>query len=585
MTPRQLIICCDGTNNNLTGRVNDTNVTQLCELLAPDSHDQILFYDPGVGNPGELPGTTWADSIGRRVERLYGLAFGKGIYENIAEAYAFLMRHYREGDQIFLYGFSRGAFTARSIGGLVTMFGLLRPDMTPLIPTLLHTYFADRRESTRHKDIARQISELFCSGATREVPVWFIGVWDTVASVGFPLLSSKTITARPSIKGKRVHHVRQALALDDHRRSFEPRPYIIETDHDYAAAGQSIAQQWFVGSHCDVGGGYETAETRLSQEALLWMVQESVACGLRLPHTLLTHEGTVDEARVRSHLAPPSSPTEAPPPPPSVVLHSETYTTPWWTLGGLKVRDPQANPDWDAQGAPVDAQAHPSVAAHALRFPQDTVWRRRRPAAPWFAALLAGLVLWVLAGGFLNPATAMQLDTRDTAALISSTTQALCHVTTANFDLASWQLTRTPWDPPAGWPCIRQAHADGPVFTHLRTALVLDLGLIVCYGYLLARLCSRAFARVAGLGAVTRRPSPVLNFLGLLPGLALGADVVEDLTTWLWSQWADNSYAPMLTGLSGWAMSTASLAKWLALLGCFALVVWGWVASVGRARK
>ena len=165
---RQLIICCDGTNNNLTGRVRDTNVTKLCELFAPDANAQLLYYDPGVGNPGLLPGASLTDQFSRFSERLYGLAFGKGVYENIAQAYLFLMRHYQPGDQIFLLGFSRGAFTARSIGGLVTQFGLLRPAMDDLVPTLLHIYFSDReRGGARYTAIRDQISRLFASDRRR----------------------------------------------------------------------------------------------------------------------------------------------------------------------------------------------------------------------------------------------------------------------------------------------------------------------------------------------------------------------------------------------------------------------------------
>ena len=235
---RQLIICCDGTSNNLTGGARDTNVTRLCELFAPDANDQLLYYDPGVGNPDQLPGASLTDSISRFSARLHGLAFGKGVYENIARAYLFLMRHYQPGDQIFLLGFSRGAFTARSIGGLVTQFGLLRPVMENLVPTLLHVYFSDRElGGSKYTAIRDQISRLFASDQSRATPVWFVGVWDTVSSVGAPLLS-RTITASPTIVGKRFNHVRHALALDEYRRSFEPRPYYIDPGHDYAASGQ-----------------------------------------------------------------------------------------------------------------------------------------------------------------------------------------------------------------------------------------------------------------------------------------------------------------------------------------------------------
>jgi uncharacterized protein (DUF2235 family) len=251
---RQLIICCDGTDNNLTGRRNDTNVAQLCELLDPDSQNQLLYYDPGVGNAGELPEANPWDRLQQKFKRASSLAYGSGIYENIAEAYRFLMRHWQNGDQIFLYGFSRGAFTARSVGGLVTQFGILRPEMDAMVPTLLHLYFLDRKKFGKsYGDIKTQITEVFANEAGRKAAVWFVGVWDTVASVGAPMIS-REITATPTIVGKRFHHVRHALALDEHRRSFMPRLYSIDAEHDYAAHGQSIQQQWFSGAHSDVGG-------------------------------------------------------------------------------------------------------------------------------------------------------------------------------------------------------------------------------------------------------------------------------------------------------------------------------------------
>jgi hypothetical protein len=394
---RQLIICCDGTNNNLTGGARDTNVTQLCDLLAPDANGQLLYYDPGVGNPGELPGASFTDTLSRIYERLHGLAFGKGVYENIAEAYLFLMRHYQPGDQIFLFGFSRGAFTARSIGGLVTQFGLLRPEMEGLVPTLLHTYFSDReRGGKKYTAIRDQISRLFTTDQTRATPVWFVGVWDTVSSVGAPLLS-RTITASPTIVGKRFNHVRQALALDEYRRSFEPRPYYVDPTHNYAATGQSIAQLWFAGAHCDVGGGYARAEARLSQEPLLWMLQEAVNCQLRLRAGLLDAAGQVDTQAVLGALAPP--PQGSPPPQPRV--HSETWPTALWALAGLQQRNPHVVLDAGEPQEVVPVE-HPSVAAFGLSFPADTVWARRRPVAGLLVALAFAAVFWVLAGGLLQ---------------------------------------------------------------------------------------------------------------------------------------------------------------------------------------
>ena len=186
MRPRQLILCCDGTNNNLTGGHNDTNVVKLCRLLAARDDDaQTVFYDPGVGNPGELPGATQWDKLRRSVQRYAGLAFGRGVYENMSECYHFLMTHYRPGDQICVFGFSRGAFTARSVAGLVNQFGILKPHMESMVITLIHVYFSDRSlDPAAAKGITAQTARLFVAPDARNVELQFVGVWDTVASVG-----------------------------------------------------------------------------------------------------------------------------------------------------------------------------------------------------------------------------------------------------------------------------------------------------------------------------------------------------------------------------------------------------------------
>ncbi|MEX8493462.1 DUF2235 domain-containing protein, partial [Sphaerotilus sp.] len=538
MAPRQLIVCCDGTNNNLTGRLNDTNVTQLCELLDPDGQDQLLFYDPGVGNPGQLPGTTRIDTLKRNFQRLSGLAFGQGVFENIAEGYGFLVRHYRAGDQIFLYGFSRGAFTARSIGGLVTMFGLLRPESQDLIPTLLHTYFADRRDSQRYLDVAAQISDLFCTG--RRVPVWFVGVWDTVASVGFPLLSQQTMTAKPSIVGKPYNHVRQALALDEHRRAFEPRPYIIEPDHDYAAAGQSIEQVWFAGSHCDVGGGYRKTESGLSDEALLWMLQASVKCGLRLATGLVNARGGVDLLAVRARLSAPYRPSTGADAAGSAadatvaraVLHSESRDTVWWALGGLALREPRRNPDWNQPNVPVQAVEHASVTERTLRFPSDSVWSRSRPLGPLLWAAVAAVFFWCLAGLLLAPAYALDIH-NGFAAFAFSVDRTLAAATESNLSLVRWQCFGwVPWHDLGHWPWPAPGVHLSNTTRHLGGALVADLGLIASYAYLLARWSSWSFAQVARRHFAADPPRRLLNRLGSMAGWTVGADLVENLATW-----------------------------------------------------
>lgn len=571
---RQLIICCDGTNNNLTGGAKDTNVTRLCDLLAPDGNDQLLYYDPGVGNPGELPGASLTDNFSRIYERLHGLAFGKGVYENIAEAYLFLMRHYRPGDQIFLFGFSRGAFTARSIGGLVTQFGLLRPEMEGLVPTLLHIYFSDReRGGQKYMAIRDQISRLFTTEQTRATPVWFVGVWDTVSSVGAPLLS-RTITASPTIVGKRFHHVRQALALDEYRRSFEPRPYYVDPAHDYAATGQSIAQQWFAGAHCDVGGGYVHAESRLSQEPLLWMLQEAVNCQLRLRAGLVDAAGGLDTQAVLGALAPSVAAGSLPHQAPQARVHSETWQTPLWALAGLQQRNPHVVLD---AGKPQDVVPveHRSVAAFGLVFPVDTVWARRRPLTGLFVALVLAAVFWLLAGGllqgFIVPARMTLWECL--LALGQSLTHAgqLRQVAAANLALAHWQIG---WPLSMSYPLTALPQPAGRV----AGAIWADFGLIAAYACVLSRAVTWAFARIVRLQRVSDRPSAFLNALGLAATVAVGSDVLENLLTLALVSvfpW------PLLAGvepLLGLAMTAAALAKWAGLLGCGALVLWGLAA-------
>lgn len=561
MAPRQLIVCCDGTNNTLTGGSHDTNVTKLCELLALGDGDQLLYYDPGVGNPGELPGATFSDNFSRRYERLRGLAFGRGIYENIADAYVFLMRHYRAGDQIFLYGFSRGAFTARSLGGLVTQFGLLRPEMQGLVPTLLHLYFSDRQQGQGdYQRIKEQISALFCADDHRRAPVWFVGVWDTVESVGAPLFR-RVITASPTIVGKRFCHVRQALALDEFRRSFAPRPYYIDPHFDYAAHGQSIRQLWFAGSHCDVGGGYVTSASRLSNEALHWMLEESVACGLRLAPGLLNDAGQLDEcavlraqrtAGVAGFMALPK-------------VHSETFTVPLWALAGLQVRDPHKVDTAHGGTLPAYPVEHPSVAQLALAFPADTVWARPRSWLALAVAALALLVFWSLAGALLSGAI-------DPARMslwqgLRALATALPAASAANVSLAGWQLG---W-----WLSGDYPTATLPVPGTVAGALLADLGLIAAYGYGVARAVSWAFARVAGLRRAVERPAAALNLLGLSAFVLVAADLAEDLLTlWLVCGFP-STLLPQAELLVGLAMSVASAAKWAGLAGCAALLVWG----------
>ena len=566
---RQLIICCDGTNNNLTGRRYDTNVSQLCELLAPDTQNQLLYYDPGVGNSGTFPGATWTEWIQQKYERLSSLAFGSGIYENIAEAYRFLMRNWREGDEIFLFGFSRGAFTARSLGGMVTQFGILRPDMEVMLPTLLHLYFLDRdANQAEFTLIKNQVADLFASDHARTAPVWFVGVWDTVESVGAPLpLMRKKISAKATIVNKRFKHVRQALALDEYRYTFAPRPYWIEQGYDYAAKGQSIVQEWFSGGHCDVGGGYANERAGLSAQTLLWMVDQAASplCKLRLSPALL-HGVKPDHALVIQRLDERSKQRG----PRERLVHSETYSTPWWALAGLTVRDPvvpMKPVDVDIKLArPVESIA---VAAAALEFPEDTVWKTPRVWA-WllFAAFMYGVLATIAASFHLGP---NPLNAAAVCTLPYQWMNELPSLISANLCFAQWQLT---------WLASGQSPSAGLIGYHSpNRAVAVDFFIIASYGYLLARGAGWAFARRAGLRRVGMKPSKPLQLLGMAPLLVILGDLAENLLTWLTLGVARNSFFPSIEYGIGALMTLAAAIKWLAFLASLALIIWGCFAK------
>lgn len=542
---RQLVLCFDGTNNNVTGGRSDTNVTKLCRLLAPAGQGQLLYYDPGVGNPDTIPGVTFQDMVRGKLERLWGLAFGQGIYENVAEGYLFLMRNWNEGDRIFAYGFSRGSFTARSVAGMVARFGILRASMESMVPTLLHLYFADPgKDPDNYQATVRQIAECFCSPAGAQAEVWFVGVWDTVDSVGSPL-SRRRIHAAPTIVGKRFRHVRQALALDEYRRSFTPRPYYIHPHHDYAADGQSIVQLWWRGAHSDIGGGYTEDQALLSDESLLWMLQESVGKQLALKSGLVDAQHNLDQAAAAAAVC--ASETGSLPRPP--LVHSETFYEAYWALTGLNIRrfaNVKGLPGDPPPAVPVE---HFSV-GRAMEFPRDTCWGQQphRQKAQLAIAFVAMVAFWLIHG------------------MAISGTVGLAQLVQANAELALWQLGW--W---RNWP---DAIALQPLVAHPAWMIAADLGFILSYGYVLARALAWGFAGVAGLRRLSQKHPVLLNLLGMSGILVVGADLTEDLFMLLAMVLGRLEWG-LLQDMAALAMTAASAAKWLGFIPATALVVWG----------
>lgn len=570
--PRQIVLCCDGTNNNLTGGDSDTNVVRLCQLLRQHGDaGQLVFYDPGVGHPGELPGATVWDSINRYGERLNGLAFGRGVYENMAESYQFLMANHQAGDEIYVFGFSRGAFTARSVAGLVNMFGILEPHMVSMVPSLLHIYFADRHSGGGSaRRIARQTTQLFADRQEQHVNIHFVGVWDTVASVGMPPFS-RQFTARADVGGKRFLNVRQALALDEYRAKFAPRPYVDPNGRYRSDLGLPVTlkQLWFSGAHGDVGGGYPQDELALADQAMGWLVGEAVQCGLRL-------RGAGGEPMTESQVVaalyadPPSPRPQAP------FVHSELHRTPLWAVTGMTVRTPGLVDDGAGGRLNIPAEEHPSVPRLAVSYPKDTAWAQSRP---WLTTLVWCLAFVLLYGGIgqmLLKAEhyAQESFREDVWQALSSYPQFLA----TNLDFVRWQMLWF-WEGLAAvekgqiWEGLITGLQQAYLFGSPRWSLLWDLGLIVAYAQVLARFCVAGFSRGAGLRRVGQPVSRWLNRLGWALPLMVFADVGENLFTWLTITLTHSEYF-VVAALTGALMSLLAVLKWVGLAGVVWLVCW-----------
>jgi len=275
---KRLIVCCDGTWNTPEQEDNGipapTNVFKIFNAIAEydveANIEQKKYYHPGVGSDGG-----WIDSA-------LGGAIGAGISRNIQSAYHWLASHYKEGDKIYLFGFSRGAFAARSLGGFLGR-GLL--DLSGVTPTdswarVEKAYKKGyRQKNSTIEDWAEKDWKFFHVG--KAVPIRFIGVWETVGALGVPddleLLNifekKKNWHFHNTELGENVTTARHAMAIDEIRSSFSI------TRWSNADKYSDTREVWFPGVHSDVGGGY--AECGLSNGALVWIMKESNETGLK----------------------------------------------------------------------------------------------------------------------------------------------------------------------------------------------------------------------------------------------------------------------------------------------------------------
>jgi uncharacterized protein (DUF2235 family) len=282
--PRNIVICCDGTSNEPGAAT--TNVVRMFRCLEK-TDQQIVFYDPGVGTSGILD--LWKRRS-NRIKAALAQATGYGLDDHVTGAYRFLCANYRPGDRVSIFGFSRGAYTARVVAGLVHQIGVLHPEQVNLAAFALKAY----KQSSDEDDLA--VGWRFARAlGTRRATIHFLGLWDTVGSMiaplkdrlGFGLTHLPYTTRNPS-----VATVRHAMALDERRRMFrlsvwKAGPFVANPFDLASVTNQDVREVWFAGAHGDVGGGHPEAESGLSKISLLWMAGEAAAAGLSIDRNTL----------------------------------------------------------------------------------------------------------------------------------------------------------------------------------------------------------------------------------------------------------------------------------------------------------
>lgn len=260
---RTLILAFDGTSNEFDD--TNTNIVRLCSLLEVQDRDrQMIYYQPGIGTYTP-PGIT--GSIKQTLAKTADLLVAWYLSEHVMGGYEFLMNNHLPGDKICIFGFSRGAYTARALAGMLHCVGLLPQGNHEQVP------FAYRLFS-KGSELGLKFKETFC----KTVEIEFLGVWDTVASVG--LLMPKTL---PFVSNDTIKTFRHAVSLDEHRKRFDvtlwsPDEEATGPKNPSYANGQdaSVMEVWFAGYHADVGGGQvkDGTNPNLANISFRWMLNQ-----------------------------------------------------------------------------------------------------------------------------------------------------------------------------------------------------------------------------------------------------------------------------------------------------------------------
>jgi uncharacterized protein (DUF2235 family) len=268
---KKLVVCFDGTWNNADSENAETNVSLMSRAVRAtpenDPRQQIVLYLRGVG------------SAGLSVQRVLEGATGLGLDDTIRSAYMFLAQNYLPGDLIYLFGFSRGAFSARSLAGLIGACGILKRQRLGDLGKAWHYY---KRTAIRSPEdfVARTGTDTHFG-----VEIQFVGVWDTVGALGIPTslfdgINNNEYGFHDTTPSKITKNAFHAIAIDEFRDEFVPTLWT-----GAKPDGCTISQVWFAGAHSDVGGGY--VDRALADIPLVWMARNAERCGLELDWSML----------------------------------------------------------------------------------------------------------------------------------------------------------------------------------------------------------------------------------------------------------------------------------------------------------
>ncbi len=266
---KRIVVCADGTWNRPEKNLKKdfpTNVLKLARAIRPVGNDKVpqqVFYDWGVG----------AD-----YDHIAGGITGKGLNKNIMDDYRYIVQNYSPGDELFLFGFSRGAYTIRCLCGLINNCGIIKREDAALIQKAFNHYKRNGAAFAPEGEESIKFRERY-SYESREIK--FVGVWDTVGAMGIPISFLGFFDDKDEFYdtkiGKNIRIARHALAIDEHREDFRPTIWKHRQNMD-------LKQVWFAGAHADIGGSYKPDKNgyEMSDNALDWIIREAEHFGLTI---------------------------------------------------------------------------------------------------------------------------------------------------------------------------------------------------------------------------------------------------------------------------------------------------------------